>query len=96
MSMTLVIIGAAIGASLGVAVAPPMTKRLAWVSIFSGIVMGGTISPLACWYLNIPLDLAGYVGCIIGLPGVGVAAFIILVARDPIGTWERIKGKRNE
>jgi hypothetical protein len=88
------LIGGAIGAALGVAISPPMSKRQAWLSIFCGIILGGSIAPVLGWKFNIPTDLWGYVACIIAVPGIGLAAAIIVIAKDPIGAIKRLRGTK--
>jgi uncharacterized membrane protein YccC len=86
------LIGGGVGAAVGVAVSPPMSRRLAWVSIASGVVMGGSAAPLIGWYFDVPSDLLGYIGCLIGMPGAALVWAIISIAKDPIATLNRIRG----
>jgi hypothetical protein len=87
----LALIGGAIGAALGVAISSPISKKRAWVCVLTGIILGGSVAPIAGWYFNVPPDLWGYVACIVGIPGIGLANAITKILSDPLGALSKYR-----
>jgi hypothetical protein len=87
------LIGGAIGAALGVAISAPVSRGRAWLCVLTGIITGGSAAPIAGWYFEIPPDLWGYVACIIGIPGIGLANAITKILSDPLSAFQKFRGK---
>lgn len=86
---------AALGSAVGVAAAPAMTRSQQLLTYLSGLLCGGILAPIACWKLGIPEDFTGAVGFMIGIPGMQIVRFIIIVSSDPWAAWARFKGRKN-
>lgn len=87
--------GAALGAAVGVAAVPEMTRAQQIVTYCCGLACGGVLAPITCWQLGVPDEYLGAIGFIMGVPGMRIVRFIIIVSSDPWAAWERFKGRKN-
>jgi hypothetical protein len=88
-------VGAALGAAAGVAAAPEMTRPQQIITYCCGLACGGVLGPITCWRLGIPYEFSCAVGFILGVPGMRIVRFIIIISSDPWAAWGRFKGRSN-
>lgn len=86
---------AALGSAVGVAAVPEMTRTQQVITYLCGLACGGALAPIICWRMGIPEEFMGAIGFILGIPGMRIVRFIIIVSSDPWAAWARFKGRTN-
>jgi len=89
-------IGAALGAAIGVAAVPEMSRGQQFITYIAGLVCGGMLAPIISWKLQIPTEYLCAVGFIVGVPGMKIVRVCIVIANDPAAAWDRFKGRKND
>lgn len=83
-----------IGGCLALSFVQGLTKPQAVVTVLAGGAVGTYGQPMISYYLATPQGLDGGIGFFLGVIGMGLIAWLVKAADDPIALLEKIRGIR--
>lgn len=68
-----------------------LNRWQAVASVFTGAATAAYGQPMVGYAMGLPDELAGGVGFVLGLTGMGLAGWAVKAAADPLAVWERVR-----